>query len=84
MGTGFAYVTASALSRMAQRPFIVGGVGIWTGWLSACFKNEPRYSDGDFRRFLRRYQRAGLWHGKRRATEMVEAQQSAVWKGSRS
>ncbi|MDZ4773593.1 MAG: glycosyltransferase [Planctomycetota bacterium] len=81
MGTGFAYVTASALFRMAHRPFIVGGVGIWTGWMRACLRNEPRYGDGEFRSFLQRYQRSGLLLGKRRATEKLDAERGAVWKG---
>jgi hypothetical protein len=81
MGTGFAYVTASALFRMAHRPFVVGGVGIWTGWLSGLLRNEPRYGDREFRRFLRRYQRAGLMLGKKRATERLDEEQASVWKG---
>ena len=81
MGTGFTYMTASALFRMAHRPFVVGGFGMWAGWLGACLRRAPRYEDPEFRRFLRRYQRTGLLHGKRRATELVEAERSAAWKG---
>ncbi len=81
MGTGFAYMTASALFRMAHRPFVVGGFGMWAGWLGACLRRAPRYEDLEFRRFLRRYQRAGLLHGKRRATEQAEAERGGAWKG---
>lgn len=81
MGTGFAYMTASALFRMARRPFVVGGIGMLTGWLSACLAREPRYGDREFRRFLRSYQRSGLVHGKKRATEIIDEKQRVVWKG---
>lgn len=80
MGTGFAYMTASALFRMAHRPFVVGGIGMMTGWIAACLARAPRYQDDTFRSFLRKYQRAGLLHGKKRATEITDEAQLAVWK----
>lgn len=84
MGTGFTYMTASALFRMAHRPFVVGGVGMWAGWLSACLRRVPRYPDREFRRFLRRFQRTGLLHGKRRALQIFDERQRALWKGGAS
>ena len=81
MGTGFTYMTASALFRMTHRPFVVGGIGMWAGWLSACLRGAPRYADRDFRCFLRRFQRAGLLYGKRRALEIIDERQRVVWKG---
>jgi glycosyltransferase involved in cell wall biosynthesis len=69
MGTGWLYMTASAIFRMKTRPLLVGGAAMWLGYARAALQHKPRYRDREFRRFLRRYQRAVLLKGRRRATE---------------
>lgn len=81
MGTGFVYMTASAIFRLAHRPYVIGGLGMWLGWLSAAWKREERYPDAAFRRFLRSFQSASLWKGKRRATADFDRRQANVWRG---
>jgi hypothetical protein len=49
------------------------------GYLKSIAQGKPRYADGEFRRFLRRYQWACLLKGKRRATEQVNARQARLW-----
>jgi glycosyltransferase involved in cell wall biosynthesis len=73
MGTGVAYMCASALFRMTRRPFLFGGLGMLAGYLGALLQRRPRYHDPGFRRFLRRYQRDCLLLGKRRATARLHA-----------
>ena len=73
MGTGFAYMFASAVFRMTQRPYVVGGVGMLWGWVRSALRREPRYPDLEFRRFLRRYQWRALLLGKRRALRTSRA-----------
>ena len=68
MGTGFLYLTVSALRRMTHRPRVIGGLAIWWGYVRAWLTRQARYEDAAFRRFLRRYQRACLLRGKRHAT----------------
>ena len=67
MGTGFLFMLASALSRMNQKPYVLGSLAMLWGWLSSFLTGKPRYSNEDFRRFLRRYQIRALIMGKKRA-----------------
>ncbi len=80
MGTGFVYMTASALYRMTRPPRLFGGLAMWWGYVASAIRRERRLEDPEFRRFLRRYQWRMLLRGKRRATEMLEAMQAGVWK----
>jgi biofilm PGA synthesis N-glycosyltransferase PgaC len=74
MGTGPLYMLVSALSRMNQEPYIIGGLAMFWGWLRSALKRAPRYEDPEFRRFLRRYHRRVLLVGKARAVaEITEA-----------
>jgi glycosyltransferase involved in cell wall biosynthesis len=67
MGTGFLYMLLSALSRVNQRPFVLGSLAMMWGWLRAALMRMPRYENPPFRKFLRRYQSRVLRVGKRRA-----------------
>jgi poly-beta-1,6-N-acetyl-D-glucosamine synthase len=67
MGTGFLYLAASALSRVNQRPYVLGSLAIMWGWIKSAALKKPRYGNLEFRRFLRRYQVRALFVGKRRA-----------------
>ena len=80
MGTSFAYLTASALYRMAHRPIIVGGLAMWWGYVSSLIRHTPRYEEPDFRRFLRSYQRDCLLRGKVAATRRLDERQAAQWR----
>jgi glycosyltransferase involved in cell wall biosynthesis len=74
MGTGFFFMLASAVFRMNQRPYILGGLAILWGWLSSAAQKKPRYDNPEFRRFLRRYQWRILLKGKKRVlAEMAAA-----------
>ena len=85
MGTGLAYMTASAAFRMTRPPVLLGGAAMWWGYVRAMLRGQPRYDDPAFRSFLRAYQWDALWHGKaaatqklhRRATDSVPAAESA-------
>ena len=74
MGTGLLYMLASALFRMTQRPFVIGGLGMLVGYVSSMWAGRPRYADAEFRTFLRRYQLTCLLLGKRRATARIHDQ----------
>ncbi len=74
MGTGFIYMLASVLSRINQRPYLIGSLATLWGWLKSWLQGKPRYDDREFRNFLREYQRKALVLGKRRAlAEMADA-----------
>jgi len=72
MGTGFLFMTASALYRMNKKPYVLGGLAMWWGWLKSALARKPRYPDMEFRKFLRRYQRRALLVGKQRALEELQ------------
>jgi poly-beta-1,6-N-acetyl-D-glucosamine synthase len=72
MGTAPLYMVASSVYRACRKPYVIGGAGMLVGYLKAAMRGAPRYQDREFRRFLRKYQRECLLHGKRSATERVE------------
>lgn len=67
MGTGFLYMLASAISRVSQKPYLIGSIAMLWGWVWSTFLGRPRYADADFRRFLRQYQWRVLIFGKEKA-----------------
>ncbi|MBX3621801.1 MAG: glycosyltransferase family 2 protein [Rhizobacter sp.] len=69
MGTGFWFMAASALSRVNQKPYLLGSIAMLWGWVKSALQRKPRYEDAEFRSFLRRYQRRALMVGKKRAVE---------------
>ncbi|HEV7500231.1 MAG TPA: glycosyl transferase family 2, partial [Vicinamibacteria bacterium] len=71
-GTDPLYMLASAVFRMGKRPYVTGGAAMLWGYARAAWERIPRYGDGEFRRFLRHYQRQVLLHGKRRATSALD------------
>jgi poly-beta-1,6-N-acetyl-D-glucosamine synthase len=71
MGTGLLFMTASAIYRMRQKPYILGGLAMLWGYVKSALQGKPRYEDHAFRRFLRRYQRQVLLVGKQRAVAEI-------------
>jgi poly-beta-1,6-N-acetyl-D-glucosamine synthase len=67
MGTGFVYMMASAIYRIPEKPYVLGGLTILWGWLRSALLRKRRYNDPEFRKFLRKYQWRSLLVGKRRA-----------------
>ena len=84
MGTGPLYITASSLYRMARRPWVVGGLVTWWGYMASLLTGKPRYDDPEFRRFLRRYQWDCLLSGKTRATRRLDERQATNWDAERA
>ena len=56
MGTHPLFILASGLYRMRERPFVIGGLCIILGYLSAWWRRAPRYEDPEFRRELHKWQ----------------------------
>lgn len=73
MGTHPLYALAMASYRMLERPWILGGVLILTGYAGGYLRHLPRYADLDFRRFLRQWQLARM-HLARRPVSQKEDQ----------
>ena len=79
MGTDPVYLLASAAYRMTRPPRLVGGLAILHGYFGSMLRRQPRYGDDEFRRFLRRYQRACLLRGRGRALADLNARQLSAW-----
>jgi len=65
MGTHPLYILAVSAYRLFERPYIIGGILILSGYISAAFKGLKRYGDKDFRRSLHAWQMERLGLGKR-------------------
>ncbi len=71
MGTGLAYMAASAVFRMKEKPYVIGGLATLLGWLRSWIQRKPRYEDYEFRSFLRRFQWRAMIVGKKRAVDEI-------------
>ncbi len=56
MGYHPLYAIASGIFRMAERPYVVGGLIIIGSYFSAAFRRERRFEDGEFIRDLQKWQ----------------------------
>lgn len=56
MGSHPLYMAAVTAYRLAERPWILGGLCIGWGYLQAWLSGSPRYADAEFRRHLHRWQ----------------------------
>jgi len=71
MGTSLLYLVASALTRITERPILLGSLAMIWGWVRSAVQSKPRYPDIEFRSFLRKYQRTALLIGKKRAIDRI-------------
>lgn len=72
MGTGLLWMIATAIYRIPEKPYVVGGLAILWGWLISALQNKPRYNDLMFRKFLRHYHMRALLVGKEKAIEEID------------
>jgi glycosyltransferase involved in cell wall biosynthesis len=79
MGTGPAYLLASAAFRLMHYPQVIGSLAMAYGYFSSAAKGKARFDDEEFRTFLRQYQRDCLLYGKRQATRKTNERQAPVW-----
>ena len=78
MGTGLPWMIATAIYRIPERPYVIGGLLILLGWLKNALQGNPRYEDPQFREFLCRYQWRALLVGKRRALDEIYEERGRV------
>jgi hypothetical protein len=77
MGSDPLYFAATCLFRMAEPPYVLGGLAMMQGYLGAWMRGERRHDDADLVAFIRRYQRRALRVGKSRATAEFDALSAA-------
>ncbi len=78
MGTGALYMAASAVFRLVEYPYVIGGLAMFWGWLKSALVRAPRYEHAGFRAFLREYHWRALLVGKQRAAEAMRARSAGA------
>lgn len=79
MGTHPLFLIASAVNKMRQPPFVLGGLAMLQGYFGAMLRRAPRHGDTDLVGFIRSYQLQALRHGKARAVARIEAERAEGW-----
>ena len=79
MGSDPLFFLATCIFRMAEPPYLLGGLAMAQGYLAAWARGARQYEDAEFRTFVRTYQRRALWVGKGRAVAEIEADRAALW-----
>ena len=83
MGTGPIYMLASAVFRMLERPYVLGGIAMYWGYLKCFFKSDtPRLNDRELSAFVRRFQWQSLLKGKNKAMDALEQELASSWNPS--
>jgi len=84
MGSDPLYFTATAVFRMSEAPYVLGGLAMLQGYVGAWIRQETRHEDVALTQFIRRYQRRALRVGKGRATAEFEAEGAALFSQTQS
>jgi hypothetical protein len=72
MGSDPFFYLASCVFRMAEPPYLLGGLAMLQGYVAACAKGAPQVDDPELRAFIRSYQRRAMRVGKARAVAEIE------------
>lgn len=76
MGSDFIYFFATCIFRMPEPPYILGGLMMLYGYLTAWAHGERQLGDPELIKFIKNYQRRAMWQGKARAVDQIEAERS--------
>jgi hypothetical protein len=79
MGSDPLYYLATCVFRMAEPPYVLGGLAMLQGYLGAWLLGARQLEDRALVRFIRAYQRRALRVGKARAVAEIEADRKGVW-----
>ncbi|SFR19326.1 glycosyltransferase family 2 protein [Poseidonocella sedimentorum] len=78
MGSDPLFYAATCAFRMAERPYVLGGLAMMQGYLGAWWRGERQLDDPELRAFIRDYQRRALFKGKARAVAEIEAERAGL------
>ncbi|MEO9576819.1 MAG: glycosyltransferase family 2 protein [Tateyamaria sp.] len=73
MGSDPFYYLATCVFRMAEPPFVLGGLAMLQGYLGAWLRGARQLEDPDLIAFIRAYQRRALRVGKAQAVAEIDA-----------
>jgi glycosyltransferase involved in cell wall biosynthesis len=80
MGAAPLFVFAKGVYGLANKPALLGSLAMFHGYARAWWREVPRYDDPQFRRYLRRYHRAMLMHGRTRALQLFDREADETWR----
>jgi poly-beta-1,6-N-acetyl-D-glucosamine synthase len=80
MGAAPLFVFAKGIYGLAHKPALLGSLAMLHGYARAWWRGVPRYDDLQFRHYLRRYHRAMLMHGRRRALQLFDREADETWR----
>jgi len=78
MGTSPVYMLANAVNRFSEKPYVLAGLAMLSGYVWSALQRKPRYDNPEFRRFLRHWQWRALLVGKQRAVDEVLGERGSV------
>lgn len=81
MGSDPLFFAATCIFRMAEPPYVLGGLAMFQGYLGAWWRGEKQHGDAELRAFIRAYQRRALRVGKAQAVAEIDAAQAHVFAG---
>ncbi|MFT7136176.1 MAG: biofilm PGA synthesis N-glycosyltransferase PgaC, partial [Akkermansiaceae bacterium] len=73
MGSAPLYYIATCVFRMAEPPFVLGGLAMLQGYVGAWMRSERQLDDPELMAFIRAYQRRALKIGKSAAIAEIDA-----------
>jgi biofilm PGA synthesis N-glycosyltransferase PgaC len=79
MGTGLFYMAASSIFRSIEKPYILGAMAMYWGYLKSYLKEEEKLADKELINFIRNFQRASLFKGKSMAIAKFESHYEHKW-----
>ncbi|WP_420862174.1 glycosyltransferase family 2 protein [Algirhabdus cladophorae] len=79
MGTHPLFLLASAVNKMRQPPYVLGGLAMVQGYFGAMLRRETQHGDKELIAFIRAYQLRALRMGKSKAIAQIEAECAANW-----
>ena len=81
MGSDPLYFLATAVFRMRDKPYVIGGLMTVWGYFKAMAQRKPKLDDPSLRDYIQSYQRRALVAGKARATAEANERGEQVWRG---
>ena len=79
MGTGLVYILASMVYRLNKKPYVVGALAMFWGYVKSAFKRCERLNDPAMIHLMRKYQWQCLFRGKSKATAKLNNARAVFW-----
>jgi hypothetical protein len=81
MGSDPLFYLATCVFRMAEPPYVTGGLSMLWGYMSAWLKGARQLDDPELRAFIRAYQRRALLVGKSKAVAELDGAERTARSG---